>query len=622
MSMSTQQDTKSVNVADIDLSQIKESIKEYLRSQSTFEDYNFEGSAMSTLLNVLAYVTHINAINANIGLNETFLDTAKFRGSVVGRAKALGYIPASPKAAMGMVDVTIDNPPENGPTTYTMERGRRFNTSVDGSTYSFVTTKDYISENDVFSDVQLFEGVYKTTEYVYDVKSSEKMIIPDRDVDTSTLRVSVYTNDAPDASFTVYNKAKDLTSINSQSSVYFLSENPDGVYEIQFGDGVLGKALQGGMVVRMEYVVTHKEEGNGAKNFMVVGTIPNTNSSSLTVTTKSIASGGSEREDTESVRKNAPITFATQNRAVIPQDYDAIIRENFSNIESIKVWGGEDNSPPIYGKVFISIKPKDATVLSPSEKEHILRDILYPKSVVTVTPEFADPEILYITPQLFFKYDPTLTNLSLREIENKVRDAVRQYDDEVLGRFDRIFRYSNFLRWIDQTDPAILNSFARIYVKKAFVPVINLRRTYELDFSTELYRSNASQPVIVSSTTFTVLGQDGCQFKDVVPTSTGNGDRQIDIVRGVGQNEVTILRNVGYITSNKIVLNSFMPSAFMGNRIEIEVIPNSYDIVGSKVNILTLNCECSTFKVQGEVDSVVSGRDFSGINYNTTSKDA
>lgn len=620
--MSTQQDTKSVNVADIDLSQIKESIKEYLRSQSTFEDYNFEGSAMSTLLNVLAYVTHINAINANIGLNETFLDTAKFRGSVVGRAKALGYIPASPKAAMGMVDVTIDNPPENGPTTYTMERGRRFNTSVDGSTYSFVTTKDYISENDVFSDVQLFEGVYKTTEYVYDVKSSEKMIIPDRDVDTSTLRVSVYTNDAPDASFTVYNKAKDLTSINSQSSVYFLSENPDGVYEIQFGDGVLGKALQGGMVVRMEYVVTHKEEGNGAKNFMVVGTIPNTNSSSLTVTTKSIASGGSEREDTESVRKNAPITFATQNRAVIPQDYDAIIRENFSNIESIKVWGGEDNSPPIYGKVFISIKPKDATVLSPSEKEHILRDILYPKSVVTVTPEFADPEILYITPQLFFKYDPTLTNLSLREIENKVRDAVRQYDDEVLGRFDRIFRYSNFLRWIDQTDPAILNSFARIYVKKAFVPVINLRRTYELDFSTELYRSNASQPVIVSSTTFTVLGQDGCQFKDVVPTSTGNGDRQIDIVRGVGQNEVTILRNVGYITSNKIVLNSFMPSAFMGNRIEIEVIPNSYDIVGSKVNILTLNCECSTFKVQGEVDSVVSGRDFSGINYNTTSKDA
>jgi hypothetical protein len=605
--------TKRLEVSEIDFENIRSNLKEFLQSQDTLQDYDFEGSAITSIIDLLSYVTHYNAINANLGLNETFIDTAQFRGSVVGHARQLGYTPRSASAPSASLDLTVNNPSSQN---LNLERGHRFRAKIGNTTYNFVTDTSYETDNAQFSNVRILQGVFESTEVIFDVNSAEKILIPSPDVDTTTILVEVF--DTTDkTSSTIFTEAKELTDIDNDSAVYFLSENPDGLFEIKFGDDVLGQALENGNLVRVEYLVTKKTEANGARVFSLVDSI--NGNSNVSITVNQSAAGGAERESIDSVRRNAPLTFASQNRAVVPNDFEAVIRENFANVSSVKVWGGEDNDPPVYGRVFISALPETGDVLTLDEKDRLLNEVILPKSVITVTPELLDPEFLVITSEVFFKYDPSLTNLSEQQLENKAVDAINEFDDNKLGKFDNVFRYSQFLQAIDNADDAVLNSFARIYLSKRFVPALNIPTTYTLNFSTDLFRSFGTRPVIFDSSTFTVNGVTNCRFKDFL---NSDGTRRVSIVTGTGTAEEVVIRNAGFIEESRIILESFAPESIDGEVINIEAVPASYDIVGTLNTVLTLDCDCSRFNVQGEVDTIVSGRDYSGVNYRTFNRDS
>ena len=600
---------------EIDFTEIRNSLKEFLRSQDELQDYDFDGSAISSIIDLLAYTTHINAVNANVGLNETFLDTAQFRGSVVGHARQLGYVPRSATAATASISVQVNNANNNGEVE--IQRGHPFRSTINGETFTFFTLEHYTSDvSGFFSDVRIAQGTFRSSEFVFDIRSGERFVIPDADVDTSTLLVKVY-DDQDKISFRTFLQAREITEIQSDSNVYFVSENPDGLYEIHFGDGVLGQALSDGNLIRAEYLVTRKTVANGASTFSSLAPIGGT--SNLTISTLSRARGGDEKESINSIRNNAPITFASQNRAVLPDDFDAIIRAGFSDIRSVKVWGGEDNDPPVYGKVFISVLPKSGNALSLSQKQFLLDEVINPKAVITTTPEIIDPEFLSITGQVFFKFDPSKTNLTGAQLENKVEETLIRFDQEELLGFDSVFRYSRFLKAIDDTDESILNSFARIFMTKQFIPILNNPTTYTLDYSVPLFKSFGTRPVINESSTFTVEGKTGCRFKDFLRPD--GESRRVSIVRGIGGDEEVVVRNAGVIEDSKIILTGFSPQSITGDSVVIEVIPSSYDIVGSFNNVVTFDCACVRFSVTGEVDTIVTGRDYSGGNYQTISRD-
>jgi len=602
-----------LNVSELDFREIRKNLKDFLRSQDTLQDYDFEGSAISTIVDLLSYVTHYNAVNANLGINETFLDTAQFRGSVVGHARQLGFTPRSAAAAVAFLDITVNDPSD---TDLTLPRGHRFKAKIGNETFNFVTDRDYNTEAASFSNVKILQGNFKTIEFDFDTESSEKFVIPDPDVDTSALRVEVFDSRTSSAS-TVFNEIKELVDVQADSNVYFLAENPDGLFEISFGDGVIGTALENGNLIRVEYLVTKKAAANGASIFSSVDAIEGNTNLSITVNQK--ASGGDEKESTESIRRNAPLSYAAQNRVVVPQDYDAIVRENFPNLDSIKVWGGEDNDPPKYGKAFVSIKPKDALILTEEEKATVLDDIIRPKSMLTVDTELVDPEFLFITLEVFFKFDPSLTNLTKTQLENKVVTAIEKFDEEQLRKFDRVLRYSQLLSVIDNADPAVLNSFARVLVQKRFVPRLNVAQTYELEFSVDLFKSFGTRPVIFLSTEFTTKGFTDCRFTDVL---NNDGTRRVQIVRGSAESPQVVVDNAGTIEGSKITLVNFQPERFEGSTIVIECIPNSYNVFGKRNTILTIDCGCPQFKIEGSVDTFATGAEYAGDTYEVAPKNA
>jgi len=605
--------TKRLDVSEVDFESIRSNLKTFLESQDTLQDYDFEGSAITSIIDLLSYVTHYNAVNANLGINETFLDTAQFRGSVVGHARQLGFTPRSAAAPGAVVDINVTGASEGQ--TLVIPRGHRFRTKIDNTSYTFVALDEFTTTTGSFQNIPIHQVSLNTAEYIFDTESSEKYLIPDQNTDTSTLLVRVFDTSSKTTS-TPFIPAESLTSIQSDSNVFYLSENPDGLFEITFGDGVLGTKLENGNVISVEYGITKKTEANGASIFTSVDDISGFDN--ISISTVSSARGGAERQSLDSIKFLAPRSFAAQNRAVTSRDYETIIRESFSNLRSIKAWGGEDNDPPVYGRVFISINPKNAEFLTSEEKETIVDSIVRPKNVATIEPRIIDPVFLFITFETFFKYDPSLTNLSITALENKVTNAIRDFNDAELNEFDSVFRYSNFLRAIDNSDESILNSFARIYISRRFVPALARKQTYVLDYSVDLFESFGTRPVIRSSSRFTVDGIKNCRFTDVL--NDDDGTREVIIVTGVEGSESVVRRNVGTIENNKITLTDFIPTDFEGNMISIEAVPNSYDIAGAFNTILAVDCECDRFTVEGYVDKIVTGENDSGANYKTFDK--
>ena len=615
----------NLKVTELDFFQIRENLKTYLQSQSKFQDYDFEGSGMSVLLDLLAYNTHYNAINANMAMNEIFLDSAQLRNNVVSHSKMLGYVPRSVTAPFAYLDVTV-NSPTGAPSTLTIDRGTEFTTTVDGSQYAY-TVLEAVSISPLagvyqFANLKISEGTLKTFSFTVDsFDLLQYFEIPDANVDTSTLVVKVKPNSST-TDYDIYTIAKNFVDISSTTKAYFLQESKDGKYEVYFGDGIVGKNLQAGNVVEIEWLSTSGALSNGASEFTLASTIQgNTN---VTIDTLFKAAGGGDREEIDSIKFNAPLSYVSQNRVVTPEDYKAAIINNYPNIETVSVWGGEENDPPDYGKAYISIKPKNAEALTETEKLFIKDQILKTRNVVSITPELIDPEYTYIKLEVFFKYDPNLTNKTAGELRQTVSDVISNYNNTELKKFDGVFRYSKLSRLIDNADPSILNSTIRVYMQKRFVPEIGTAQKYTLTFSSPLYTSNSNEKII-SSTSFTYNGFT--QFLQDLPQSDetatdADGSHTLQIYRLVGDTKQVTVVNAGYLIAEEgiLVITAFNPSAITGPYIAITAMPNSNDIAPKRNQLLQIDMSLTT--ITPEVDTIATGGTIAGIGYATTARHA
>lgn len=608
-----------LQVSELDFDQIKSNLKTYLSSQAKFQDYDFEGSAMSTLLDVLAYNTFYNSFNSNMLANEMYLDTAQVRNNIVSHAKSLGYVPRSKSAASATINVEVIVP-SGLPTSLTIDRGTTFSTKIDNKAYSFVVTETATITPDanlryIFENVNIKQGKLKTFTYLVDsTDSRQRFEIPDSNIDTSTLLVTVRSNQASSDRST-YARVENVVEVDGTSEVYFLQEGLDSKYEIYFGDNIFGKRLQAGNVIEANYLVTDGEASNGAASFTLSSNISgNTN---VVVRTVSSASGGAEAEDVESIKFNAPLSFLSQNRVVTADDYRTIIKNNYSNAETVAAWGGEESEPPEYGKVYISIKPRTGTVLSDVEKQFIIDSILKPKNIVSITPEIVDPSYTYIYLEVFFKYNPNLTTRTSGDLKALVTSVIEEYNTLALRKFDGVFRHSALLRRVDASDPSILNSTARVYMRKLFEPTIGVSQKYELYFSSPLYITSGNESII-SSSGFYINGQ--LCYLESYQAGTTTDSHKIRIYRlNTNQEKVVVVNDAGYIDSAKglVVLSSFNPDGgYVGPHIHINAMPDSNDIA-PKLNQL-LEIDMTNTTVTPQVDTIATGGVVAGIGYSTT----
>ena len=505
--MATTVSKNRLNVTELDYDQIRANLKTFMQNQTELVDYDFEGSALSTLIDVLAYNTFYNAFNANVQANELYLDTAQVRNNIVSHAKSLGYLPRSRTSPFADLDVTV-NSPSGTPSSLTVSRGTKFSSTINNKKFNFVNleSKTISPVNGVykFSSLRINQGTLKTFTYtVDDSDTRQKYEIPDTNVDTNSMVVKVFPN-AASSNSDIYSLVSNIVNVSGTSEVYFLQEGLDGKYEIYFGDNSFGKKLAAGNVVSIEYLVTDGVEANNATSFALEGNIQGNTNVTLALVNK--AAGGAAREDIESIRFNAPLSFLSQNRVVTADDYSTIIKNQYANAETVSVWGGEENDPPEYGKVFVSVKPKNAATLTASEKAFIKDSILKPKNIVSITPELIDPTFLYIKLGVFVKYDPNLTSLTAGELTQKVRQVISDYNDTNLKKFDGVFRHSQLLGEIDNADTSILNSTCNVSIQKRLTPTLNQALKYVVNFDNGFFSNVGAADSIISSTTFTFNG--------------------------------------------------------------------------------------------------------------------
>lgn len=608
------------NVTELDFQKIKDSIKDHFKSQAKYNDWNFEGSGLSTLLDVLAYNTHYNALVAHFSLNESFLDSAQIRGNVISHAKLLGYIPRSVRSSSAKINVVVTGN-SGSPSILTLERGTRFRTTIGNATYNFIVLDSVDASKNVaagntytFSNVVVRQGVLKRMLYLVDnTIQNQKFVIPEDTVDTDTLRVRTKANQDSDE-YEVYTRFTTLAGIDSNSLVFFPQENASGKYEIYFGDGILGKKPTTNNIVEVEYLYSDGELANSARLFTPVDTIGGFATSAISVTTVSISAGGAVRESIESVRYNAPLSYLSQNRAVTADDYKAIIQKEFGGIDSISVWGGENNTEPDFGKVYIAVKPAAAAALTAGEKEAVI-STLKSKNIVSITPIILDPEYTYIKLDTFFKYNPNLTDRTKAELESLIRGKIVTYAETYLQRFDGVFRYSKLLAEIDSADPAILNSVARVTMYKAVTPKVGQTNYWDVTYSSPIYATSSNESVI-SSSIFKIGGVD--HILGDVP-KTNSTDRTVYLYRVIGGVK-TRLNAVGtvYASAGRVVANGVQPDTTAA--VTIYALPNSFDLAPKRNQLLDISSVQST--VTGEIDTIALAGSSGAITYTTTPRHA
>ena len=502
-----------MSITELDFDTIKGNLKTYLKGQTEFTDFDFEGSGMSVLLDTLAYNTHYNAFMANMAANEMFLDTAVKRNSVTSHAKALGYTPVSATAATAYVDVAVN---DANTASVLMPAGYAFNTTIDGVTYQFVNTTARTLQPTAgvynFANIDIHEGSWVTTKYTVNTTDADQQFILNNDnVDISTLLVQVV-NSASDSTTTTYTKANNLVEVKSTTTAYFVQETLEGEWEVYFGDGIVGKALVDGNIVNLSYVVTNGTAANGAKAFSASNSI--SGFANISVATVTAAANGSTPEGIDAIKYNAPFSYAAQNRTVTASDYKAIIPQLYSNVKAIAVWGGEYNSPAVYGKVYVSILPNTGTVLTTSTKASIV-NLLTDYNVVSVTPVVIDLETTKVIPTVNFKYDANATSKTKEALATLVTTAINNYSTTSLEKFEQVFRYSPFTTLIDEADPAILSNITTIKMSKTFTPTLASALKYTISFSNNLYHpydgynkilTGVVAGGILSSSGFTITG--------------------------------------------------------------------------------------------------------------------
>lgn len=514
-------------ITDLDFDTIKNNLKTFMKTQTEFLDYDFEGSGLNILLDLLAYNTHYNAYYLNMVANESFMDTAILRDSVVGHAKTLGYIPHSAKAARAVINLTV--PSENAnPDTLTLLRGTRFRSSLlDNISYNFVLLDDVtvskVNSNYFFEDLEIFEGSFTSFSFTHSVANNPKSIfvLPSKNIDTTTLRVTVKQS-AGNTSSEVYELVTDVLNVTQDSTVFFLEENRDQFFQIRFGDNVIGKALPDGAVITATYLVTSGSLANKVAGFVPVDYI--LNSVNYTTETVEVAAGGVNRESVDSIKYNAIAQFSTQNRLVTTKDYEVLLKKNYPSIDAISVWGGEDENPPVFGKMFASLKPKDGYYFSETEKQRIINEVINPKAIVSVTTEIRDPDYLYLLVGAKVKYDPKKTTLAPEALKLLVSAQVYQYRDTYLNDFNSAIVVSKLQEQIDNVDKSVLGNDVTLRLQKRFEPKIGIKSTYTLNFGVPLARGTSSLDKL-QTTTFGVLDTSGAlrsvSFEEIPQSFTG-----------------------------------------------------------------------------------------------------
>ena len=622
---------KKLRVTELDFDNIKENLKTFLKAQTEFKDYDFEGSGMSVLLDTLAYNTHYLGFNANMLANEMFLDSAALRSSVVSHAKTLGYEVSSPRAPIATVNISLST----SGTTKTMPAGTAFTTSVDGTSYQFVTIADVTASNTgsavPFDSVNIYEGSYVTTRYTVDVNDvDQKFLLSDARSDTTTLTVKVQ-NSASDTTTTTYTRAKDITQLSTSSTVYYLQETDSGLFEVYFGDGTVSAALSDGNIVILQYVVTNKTAANGASSFSSPSSIDDV--TGVTTTTVANASGGSEAETIQSIKLNAPLDYATQGRCVTVDDYKTYTKKLFANTQAVSVWGGEDgsydtstgvSSNPEYGKVFISIKSTTGENLTSVQKSNLVTAFA-PYKVASITPVVVDPETTFLILNVNFNYDSTATTSTKDELASLISTTISNYNSSDLQEFNSSFRHSKLTGLIDDTDTAILNNTTTVTMGKFFTPVSS-NSSYTISFNNAFYNPytgyNTAAGGVIASTGFYLdndttteyfFDDDGSGNLRIYSLSTGQVRTYLNSAAG------TIDYTNGTISTTSLLISAVSNvDGASSTQIRVTAIPKSNDIIPVRNQILEIDLVNTT--TGGTVDAqATTGKGYTVTATGTTS---
>lgn len=583
----------NLSITELDFGLIKSNLKAYLQKQSKFTDYNFDGSNISVLLDVLAYNTHYNAFYVNMIGNEMFLDTAILRESVVSRAKELGYVPASARGPDASLTVTINDARPTSPASITIPRGTKFTTSANGQTYVFQTDTDFAisafsngTANLYSTTVKVFEGVESTEQIT--VTATSKYIISNPTVDLASLLVTVQ-GSSSDLSTFPYSLATDINTVNENTRVYFLQEVEGGKFEVYFGDGVIGKELLVGNIVKLRYRTTNGALLNGANSFSGPSTI--SGFTSITIKTTIAAASGVDQESIDSIKFNAPKQFEVQNRAVTSRDYERIIVKNYPEIVSISVWGGEENVPPVYGSVFVSARPSTGENLSNSKKESI-KSTLSSINLLTTTVEFVDPTYIYANITSTVRYNPNATAKTDGQMITTISNSITNYFNTQLGQFGKGLRLSRLARYIDNADTSVLSNDTTLQLELRSKSIsLSKKNTYTFTFNQEVV------PGSLTSSQFTLDSQN--VFLD---------DNSSGIVRAyfldADGNKNLITSNSGTIDydTGTVTLTSFLPSSILNSILSVRVDTVKKDIIPTLTEIIIIGSK--TILVVKEVDEL------------------
>ena len=611
-----------LEISELDFDGIKDNLKNFLSQQDEFRDYDFEGSGMSVLLDVLAYNTHYLGYNANMLANEMFLDSADLRSSVVSKAKQVGYTPTSAAASTAVVNITVNN--ASGP-SLTMVRGTKFSTTVNGTSYSFVTNADIsitpASGVYVFNNVTIYEGTYLNYKYTVNTSDTDqRFIIPNDNVDTRTLSIKIQESSS-DSTLNTYRLATGITEIDSTSKVFFLQEVEGERYEVYFGDNVLGKSVADGNIIIMDYINTNRAEANGATTFTLGGTIGGF--SSATITTISNASEGSDPESISSIKYNAPRDYTAQDRAVTANDYKVLVKSLYANAQSVQVYGGEDAAVPDYGKVYISIKAKSGSTLTQATKASVVTS-LKQYAVASVTPIIIDPETTYLTLTTNFKYNSGATSKDVSTLQTNVLSTISTYGNNTLENFTGIFRHSKLTENINNADTSILSNITTVKLYKYIIPTLSSALKYTLSFNNAFYNPhsghNSDAGGVISSTGFKISGDTVNEhFLD----DDGAGNIRLYYLNGTTRIYTTSTYGTVSYTTGEVILTSANITSISNvdgvasTQIRVFAIPNSNDIVPVRNQVLSIDTTNST--ITGDVDTVESGSSQAGTSYTTTS---
>ena len=607
----------NLRIAELDFDTIKTNLKEFLQDQSEFTDYDFEGSGLSVLIDLLAYNTHYNAYLANMVVNEMFLDSAVKRASAVSLAKHIGYTPASARGARATLNVVVNNP-TGTPSTLSINRFTPFTTTIDGTPFTFLNvnevTTQAVAGTYTFNNLTVVEGTLNQQTFVsVEPGPSEKFEITETDIDTSTLVVTVQ-NSATDLTVRSFSLAEDITGLTGTSLVYYLQENPFGKYEIFFGDDVVGKKLDVNNIINISYVVSSGTDANtselATQNFTTTSI---GGSSNIQITTVTNPSTASNKEDIASIKFKAPLVNSAKNRAVTATDYQALITSRFLGAESVSVWGGEDNDPPIYGKVLISLKPFDGFNISQTTKDVIINNILKDKKVLAIQPEFVDPEFFFVNLNILVTFNQLETTKSSNNIQSIIETVVRNYFSNDLQKFNRDFNKSKLSKLILDSDPSIESVLILLKLQKRLIPVLGAVNSFVDDKKIKF--ENGIVPGSLVSSRFFVSSANALILSNIVdipddspPRLDGTGS-----LRLINSNtRATLQTNIGSVTysSGEVSINTFTPVSLPNNvndfRITASVQEANHNIQANRNQILVLDDSTLNAQIGREAGLTIS----------------